>query len=249
MKDKFKKDKKSLILMGYSLCLILILAIGGVITNNSINTLSNRAYAPANANFSDDALYRCVVDAYNEENDASMSYNTNLTDAQLQSITKLECTNAGVSDVAGIEKLTNMEELDLSNNQITTLVKGSSGPGEPPVIHLSYLGKLKKIVLDNNQITKGYYGLGISGLNDLEYLSIKNNQLTGFNQDNYRNQYGSEVEDYAYTIQNTNLKYLDVSHNNLSNINLNKATLLTDLHVDNNQLKNIDLSNNNDLIP
>ena len=246
MKDKFKKDKKSLLLIGYSIGLILAFVIGSVITNNSISSLSKRMNAPANANFSDDALYRCVIDEYNEENNANKPYSANLTDAELQTIKNLTCGNEGVSDIAGIEKLTSLEELDLSNNEITSLTF-SPGPGQSTKIYLSSLSELKKIILDNNQITKGYYGLGISNLSNLEYLSIKNNQLTGFNGDNHRDEHGQEVKDYAYTIQNTNLKYLDVSHNNLSNINLSKATLLTDLHVDNNQLKNINLSSNTNL--
>ena len=40
MKEKFKNDKKSLILMGYSLALVLIFVVGGVVANNSISTLS-----------------------------------------------------------------------------------------------------------------------------------------------------------------------------------------------------------------
>ncbi|MBR2247545.1 MAG: hypothetical protein IJ880_11025, partial [Bacilli bacterium] len=228
MKDKFKKDKKSLILMGYSLCLILILVIGGVITNNSINTLSNRAYAPANANFSDDALYRCVVDAYNEENDASMSYNTNLTDAQLQSITKLECTNAGVSDVRGLNKLSNLKELDLANNNITYFGGESST--------FSSLSGLKKLVLDNNKLDGAGQIYMMKG--DLEYLSLKNNSASSL---------GAWTD--PSLVGMSKLKYLNVANNEFSTMNLTQTTNLEELDASNNQLKNIDLSNNNNLIP
>ncbi len=214
MKEKFKNDKKSLILMGYSLALVLIFVVGGVVANNSISTLSKRMNAPANPSFNDDALYECIVDEYERESGNPTSYSANLTDAQLQSITKLECKNKGISNVKGLEKLTNLEELNLSNNNVSSFTYYPSGGGAPVFI-LQYLTKIKKFILDNNSLQTEHYGLGNSYLSDLEYLSIKNNQISRISLNS-----------------NPNLEYLDVSNNQLKGIDLNSNNNLIPSEVD-----------------
>lgn len=46
---------------------------------------------PANKYFDDDNFYKCVVDAYNKENNTSIPYTQNLSDSQLGSIKNVNC--------------------------------------------------------------------------------------------------------------------------------------------------------------
>ena len=82
---------------------------------------------PANKYFDDDNFYRCVVDAYNRENNTSIPYTQSLSDSQLGSIKRVECNGFRVSDdtkvksAKGVEKLTALTSLDVGWNQLTTI--------------------------------------------------------------------------------------------------------------------------------
>ena len=77
--------------------------------------------------FKDKNLYHCVIDAYNKKNNTSLEYTTNLTDEQLLTITELRCNGTSeedeekITNASGIEKLTNLTELYLGSNNLSTI--------------------------------------------------------------------------------------------------------------------------------
>ena len=53
----------------------------------------NNVYAiPANDTFLDDNLYKCIIDAYNKENNDNKNYSYNITIEELDTISSLDCS-------------------------------------------------------------------------------------------------------------------------------------------------------------
>lgn len=181
-------------------------------------------------------------------------------------ITDLDISNNSISDVTGLDKFVNLENLNASNNQLTT-------------IDLSSFNNLKTLNLAQNQLTT----LDVSNNTDLTSLTVNNNQLTGINvsnntalvtliaNDNQLN--GSNVT--FKTINNntiqlsallqtlnlnnnplnslditslTNLVELQANNTNLSALDVSNNVLLKVLRVDTNNIPSIDITNNNELI-
>lgn len=59
---------------------------------------------------------------------------------QVSGLKRLRCTHAGITDLSGISRFYDLEELDLSDNTI-----GNIAP-------LANLGRLKTLILENNQL-------------------------------------------------------------------------------------------------
>ena len=147
--------------------MISVFMIGITLYNKPLSRIINvesRIYGtPANSAFTDENFYKCVVDAYNETvaSDNRVSYNTNLTDEQLSSITELTCSNSNVVDTTGIEKMVGIEELDLKSNEIKN-------------IDLSHNTALTRLELYKNQVTS----LDLSNNDKLEYAWLSDNKLS-----------------------------------------------------------------------
>jgi internalin A len=86
-----------------------------------------------------------------------------LTKADLEKVTRLSLKNNQLTDVKGLEKLTQLKHLDLEDNQLTD-VKG-----------LEDLTQLTFLDLDNNQLTDVK---GLENLTQLEELKLGENKLT-----------------------------------------------------------------------
>ena len=84
-----------------------------------------------------------------------------LTQADLEKVTGLVLDGNQLTDVKGLEKLTQLEYLSLVNNQLTS-VKG-----------LERLTKLEGLFLSNNQLTDVK---GLEKLKQLEYLELDDNR-------------------------------------------------------------------------
>ncbi|MDD5031548.1 MAG: leucine-rich repeat domain-containing protein [Patescibacteria group bacterium] len=94
-------------------------------------------------------------------------------------------------------KLTNLEELDLSNNQLTGAIQAE----------IRHLQKLKVLKADNNLMTGVPAEIG--QLQNLQILDLSNNQLTGL----------------PYELGNLkNLKTFNISGNNYSTLDLGIIT-------------------------
>ncbi|MBQ2872825.1 MAG: hypothetical protein IJE89_02375 [Bacilli bacterium] len=194
---------------------------------------------PANSAFNDLIFYKCVIDSYNAQQKTNLEYTTNLTDIQLASITELSCNGMvygnedsdWVKDAAGIEKMTSLVKIDLTNNKLQSIDLSNNlnikdlriGNNLLSSIDLSLNKDLSYLILYSNQLTS----LNVSNKNNLEYLDVKNNLLT-------------EIDVNNCSLLNT----LSVGNNKINSLNLNTNTNLNTLIADDNELSGLDLSNN-----
>jgi len=151
-----------------------------------------------------------------------------------------------ISNISGIEHFTNLEELDISNNNI-------------PYGDITALTKLKKIVAHHNPSLEGF-GIGdpsssnkilkISPSSVLEYVDVSNNDTYYLTQLN--NCCGSTLEtliasnnprfDYSTFSNCTVLKHLDFSNCGLTSTALNSS------HINCPNLEYLDCSGNRNLV-
>lgn len=218
---------------------ILLFVIATIVTSFGIgytmlkgtsatNTLSD---VPANPAFDDINFYKCVVDAYNGENNTSYDYTTSLSDEELETITKLDCSAGGLMDEEkidnsnGIEKLINLEYLYITENNLTELnVKNNI--------------KLKYLYVSSNQLTS----LDISKNTDLTRLDIGYwCKEHGYNS--MRNcRSGNMITELDLT-NNSKLSELYIADNPLTNLDLSKNFLLRYVTIVDTPITNLDLSN------
>lgn len=78
----------------------------------------------------------------------------------LEQLTRLNCSNAGIKSLVGLDKFYALEELNLADNQLVTIDE------------LASLGRLKVLILSNNQLNKAS---PLLRLLHLEQLKIDNN--------------------------------------------------------------------------
>ena len=205
----------------FSSFILIVLGVGIFIDQalfkpTEINSfIASKIYSsPANNAFTDDNFYKCVVNAYNEKNNTSLPYTTNLSDEQLKTITSLNCvgtgTNEKIESTNGLEKLTALNYLHVDDNQLTE-------------IDISKNIQLLSLSLSKNQLTN----LDVSNNISLTILQAGDNQLVDIN-----------LNDAIA------LKRLDIYNNKLTSLDVSKNTTLTSLNVDSNQLTKLDVSNN-----
>lgn len=237
-----RKNKKLKIIIAVT---ILLIALIPVITIHNINkmekldqTTTNKTYKePVNKNFKDDNLYNCIIDAYNTQNSTSLPYTTNLTDEQLLTITELECASKNIeekkiNDAQGIEKLTNLTSLSLSQHNITTIDVSKN----TKLTSLGLIGDFGTVDLSNNV--------------NLEELNLMGDNLTSVDLSNNVNLKEIMIVGTMNTIdlsKNTKLTLAFISSVNLNTIDVSKNTELTYLSLIGSNLSTIDLSNNTKL--
>lgn len=92
--------------------------------------------------FDDKNLYTAIVNRLSgsrmEKNELELSFT--ISKSNVESITSLKLNNSGITSLRGIEKFTNLRELDISNNRIED------------ISYLSQLTKLQKLVAYSNNI-------------------------------------------------------------------------------------------------
>ncbi len=215
-----------------------------------------------NIYFNDNTLYNCIIDAYNKENNTTNPYTYSLSLEELSSIKEVTCRGDElseeafkVSDLTGIDKLENLEYLEIPNNFLTE-------------VDLSKNTKLKTLYLGGNQLE----ALDISNNTLLTDLSVGWNALTKLDVTNNQKLTSLELDynqlesiDLSQNLDltklslatnkfasvdlsnNTKLNELFLFHNKLSNLDLSNNTLITNLRLEKNNLTYIDLSNNTKL--
>ena len=187
-----------------------------------------------NQAFDDYNFYKCLIDNYNTKNTKQEAYTHNLTDDELKTITNLTCSGKSkqeeekIVSVKGLEKLTNLNSIDLSYNNISKIdVKALTELNEI-LMYYNKLGeidvtnnlKIKTLSLYNNEIEK----LDLSKNTELTYLSISNNNISNLD-----------------ISKNTKLNYLSLAGNNLNAIDLSQNSELTTLYLFNNHFMNLNL--------
>lgn len=136
---EFRNEKNMLKKLKY-LMLILTLAVILGFNNKKVNTVYLKDYQIPNISFNDENFYQCVIDNYNEEHNVLLSYDENLTDEQLSEIDSLWCNDKKIKSVLGIEKMSNLENIDLEDNELTA-------------IDLSNNKKLRNLYLSDNKLS------------------------------------------------------------------------------------------------
>ena len=197
---------------------------------------------PANKYFDDDKFYRCVVNAYNEENNTSIPYTQNLSDNQLGSIKVVKCdslvNNTKVKSTKGVEKLTALTYLDVGWNQLTILDVSNNTA-------LEYLGA------SGNHLTT----LDVRNNTALTYLKVGSNKLATLDVSNNTALTTLSVSNIPGGVSGNKLTTLDVSkntaltglyasYNQLTTLDVSNNTALTELHAEDNKLTTLDVRNN-----
>ena len=224
---------------------LLISLLGGLVIFYIISSLFRGTYSldevPANPAFDDINFYKCVIDAYNKENKTNLSYNTNLTDEQLKTITNLICHGYNkkeenkISSIKGVEKITSLTYLAVYDNKLTEL-------------DVSQNLLLENLSVSENQLTE----LDVSNNIKLTKLSAVSNRLTSLDVSNNvllsslsvgGNSGGNQLTELDVS-QNLLLENLSVSRNQLTELDVSQNTKLTNLSADSNRLTSLDVSNN-----
>ena len=235
--NKIKNNKKKVI--GVTAIVFAVFIFTFIVYNLNNPTKFNRLFAnvlnngkPANDAFEDNTFYSCVVDAYNSYNGTSKAYTDNLTDEELASITNLSCSGYNYSDndritsAKGVEKLTGLTSLYLSDNQLTS-------------IDLSKNTVLTELHLLDNKLTN----IDIGNNTALTILDLSDNQLTSIDLSNNIVLTNIDISYNKLTSidisNNTVLTTLNLSENKLINIDVSSNTALTKLYLSSNQLTNI----------
>ena len=241
---------------------ILIICIVGSVYYNltkptKINSfIASKIYkTPANTAFTDENFYKCVVDAYNEKNNTSVAYTTNLTDEQLKTITFLNCygykklDEEKIISVNGLEKLVNITKLYLIDNLITNIDLSKStkltdlrlSGNQLTTLDVSQNTELTHLDANNNQLTN----LDVSYNTELVELFVAKNQLNSLDIPNNITIRELDVSENQLTnLEVTNIVYLDVSKNQLTTLNLENNPKLSSIDAYDNKLTNIDVSKN-----
>ncbi|ECJ9746425.1 hypothetical protein FQR52_07730, partial [Listeria monocytogenes] len=195
-----------------------------------------------------------------------ISVDDNVTQQQFDTINSIRAGSAGISDLTGISRLTNLTSISLPNNSIST------------IDDLKGLTKLTSIILNNNQITTID---GLENLKALTELEVMDNQLKSISLSNltslqranfYKNPlleelscvnlpkisriYSKNVSTSAtgLIVNSTNLEALTIKNMpniselsftglSLQSVDLNDLPRLTLLDIRNNQLAQMNLGN------
>ncbi|XZE17820.1 SdrD B-like domain-containing protein [Pirellulaceae bacterium SH449] len=117
--------------------------------------------------------------------------------SELATIIRLDASNAGITNLAGLERLIGLESLDLSGNELTAIALSRLIPQNNGELGAA---KLRSLNLDGNRI--GAVG-GLSGLNELRVLSLASQRVP--------------LSNITPLGQLASLVYLDLSGNEVSN--------------------------------
>ena len=175
-----------------------ILAIGSLLTPSASASTPAQNWME-NTGFNDINFFLCVLDEFQTVNDISApsdiyGLDDALPDELLANITTLSCVDADVTDTTGIDKLPNLESLDLSNNDITEL-------------DISKNIKLKRLNIEETSI----WDLDVENNADLEELGIDHDIILVTSAYVERIPEGDEfdIDDNKFKMDISGLKFLD----------------------------------------
>ncbi|BFM43115.1 hypothetical protein CFS9_17560 [Flavobacterium sp. CFS9] len=151
--------------------------------------------------------------------------------SKISGLTNINLSNAGISNLTGIEDFKDLEVIDLTNNNLTTL-------------NFSKNLYLTDIKCSNNLITS----INTSLNTDLKYLICSNNKLTGLSLNNNSKLRQLQANNNLLTTlslsNNPLLEDLNCDKNNLTALNINSSTALKTLSFTQNQISTIVLTQN-----
>ena len=152
--------------------------------------------------------------------------------AAIDTVTHLEVSYYGISDLTGIEDFTDLTELFCTNNNLTSLDVSQNTAlsflnltgNQLTSLDVSQNTSLTQLWCDDNQLTS----IDVSQNTSLTFLRCDWNQLTSLD-----------------VSQNTYLTYLYCGWNQLTSLDVSQSTNLTDLNCNDNQLTILDIRNGN----
>ena len=152
--------------------------------------------------------------------------------AAIDTVTQLEVSYYGISDLTGIEDFTDLTELFCTNNNLTSLDVSQNTAliflnltdNQLTSLDVNQNTALTQLWCDQNQLTS----IDVSQNTSLTFLRCDWNQLTSLD-----------------VSQNTDLTYLYCGWNQLTSLDVSQSTNLTDLNCNDNQLTSLDIRNGN----
>ncbi|MBC1586320.1 LapB repeat-containing protein [Listeria seeligeri] len=201
--------KVCLVILSFSLCLPTVIASAEEPTKTQmIVNAENFPEGKTYAEFFPDQNLAIRVAALNGKQTTDI-----VTKTDLDSITELECTSAGISSISGLEYMENLTGIDFTYCSVTDLTP------------LTNLTKLTYVDFDGNGNIVNLEPL--AGLTNLETLN-----LGAFE--------GNSVIDISPLANLTNLKALDLDGNNIVDVSpLSGLTNLESLAIYNNEISDI----------
>lgn len=179
--------------------------------------------------FKDEYLEKAIRTAVNKPTDT-------IYKSDVASITKLDVNYNGITDISGIENLTNLRTLDLNYNNISDI----SGLKNLTNLHTLNLGNNKIIDISS-----------LKGLSNLDILNLQNNKVNDLSPlQGITNLYtlsldDNQISDITPLSNLKNLNSLTLNDNQISDVTpLNNLTNLTTLYLDSNQISNVTPLNN-----
>ena len=234
--NEVKKNRRIFVVSMITLgAVLLTLGVSFLVNINSDRLKGAASEKPANTSFDDMNFYKCVIDNYNKEKGTKLSYKTKLTDNQLNGISKLACSNRGITSVKGIEKITNLRSFDGDLNRISKINVSKN-------IKLEYLNlydtKLEYIDLNKNINLKSL-SIGAEQLKSIDLTNNKKLESLGLNSVSLKN---------LDLSKNVNLVRFGLYYMNLSDLNLDSNKNLKELSiVSDNNLRTLNLVQNTSL--
>ena len=228
---------------------------GGYMGNFGTIDLSDATFGkPLETDITDMAFIQIVEAAAGITLERNAAGYVPLTEANLEkmaSVTKLNISEKGLTDLSALKYFTGLQTLDCSRNLLTTLdVSGLTNLTSLDCslnwlteLDVSALTKLKSLSCYENALTK----LNVSGQTNLTSLDCSFNSLTTLDVsgltnltslDCYRNEL-AKLDVSNLTL----LTKLDCAYNQLTALNVSKLTHLTNLDCAHNQLTALDVSN------
>lgn len=279
MKKNLTKGRLKII---SSFIFVFILMLIGMKYQNNIklNTakITSKTYLTEGQrkDFVDENFYKCIIDSYNQVYKTNLTIDDTLNDTQLSYIYLLSCRNYNITDTTGIEKLPILSQLDLANNNISSIDLTNNkaltyldlSKNNINSINLSNNKELKYLYMNDNNIedidlsnntailnlslsNNNINSLSLSNNKELEFLVLSSNKMKNINLTNNVNI--KELNIDSNTLENITLpdsktlEKLDLHNNKLNSIDVSNYSNLTKLTLSVNKLSTIDLSNNNNL--
>ncbi|MFC2080577.1 hypothetical protein ACFLR8_00015 [Bacteroidota bacterium] len=178
------------------------------------------------------------------DNGADANGDNLISNSEAERVKSLNVSSSNISDMTGIEALSNLETLDCSHNLITELTISNE---KLTTLSISDNDSLKTLRCQSNLLSN----LDVSNCSVLTHLECNDNQLYDLNVTNcsaleYLNCRNNQLTALQLTT-NISLEDLDCGTNQLSSIDVSNCSILKRLAVSENQLTVLDISNNTTL--
>ena len=200
------------------------------ISRNTLETMGAIEVIPVSQNvvFEDPVFKAYCVENFDTDGDGEISFDEASVPLEIQ------VSDMGINSLKGIEYFTNINILECSVNELTSLDVSANTSLE--YLSCSVNGLTSLDVSNNTALTyldclgNELTSLDVSNNTDLVSLYCSSNQLSSLDVTN-----------------NTELKILSLGGNQINSLDVTHNTLLQRLYMNNNQVSSLDLTNNTDL--